>query len=373
MRVAPPNSAEDLLPLAAEWNSLSAGVPFRRWEWCAAWWRHYGGEGEWFTATVYDSSGTLTGIAPWYVSQSATRGRVVRFLGSGEVASDYQTVLCRPGGEDDVAGALADWLTGDALREWDVLELTGVDAEDAAVARLIEQLAARGAKVHRRDGLNCWRLEFPPTWGEYQALLSKSHRKQVRRLETRYLDAGRAVLRPITEDGALDAAMNALVDLHQRRWQAQGEPGCFASQRFTAFHRDVARRLQRQGLLRLCLLELDGRTVAADYGFAGEDGLLYAYQSGVDPEALDDEPGSLMNVASLKQALRDGLRGVDFLRGDEPYKAHFRAVPRPSVELRIAAPRSSAELRQSAWSAGQNVKQWARRGLRWAEGLRSKP
>ena len=194
----------------------------------------------------------------------------------------------------------------------------------------------------------------------------------MRRLETRYLDTGRAVLRPTSTDAEFDPAMDALIDLHQRRWQAQGEPGCFASPRFTAFHRQVGRRLLQQGLLWLYRLELDGRTIAADYGFTG-DGLLYAYQGGVEPEALEDEPGRLMNVAALKQAMQAGLRGVDYLRGDEPYKAHFRAVPRRSSELRIAAPRSSARLRQTAWNAGENFKQWAKRRLRWAEGLRHKP
>ena len=372
MQVSPPTDVEDLAPLAESWNALAAGVPFRSWDWCSIWWRHYGADGKWFTPTILDEAGSLAGIAPWCVSRTAGRGRVVRFLGSGEVASDYQSILCRPGREIEVSAALADWLTGEALGEWDLLELIGVDAEDPAVACLAIQLAERGATVHQRDGLNCWRLEFPENWDVYQAGLSKSHRKQMRRLETRYLDTGRAVLRATDSDADFDPAMETLIDLHQRRWQAQGEPGCFASPRFEAFHRQIGRRLLQQGLLRLYRLELDGRPIAADYGFTG-GGLLYAYQGGVEPEALEDEPGRLMNVASLRRAMQEGLRGVDFLRGDEPYKAHFRAVPRRSIELRIAAPRSSARLRQSAWTAGENVKRWAKRRLRWAEGPRPRP
>ena len=167
MHVAPPSNVEELAPLAACWNALAAGVPFRSWDWCSIWWRHYDNDAEWFTPTVRDAAGELVGIAPWYVSRVAGRGRVVRFLGSGEVASDYQSILCRAGCEDEVTAALADWLTGEALGQWDLLELTGVDAEDAAVARLTAHLAERGAMIHQRDGLNCWRLEFPENWEVY--------------------------------------------------------------------------------------------------------------------------------------------------------------------------------------------------------------
>ena len=79
------------------------------------------------------------GFAPWYLQHSASQGRVVRFLGSGEVCSDYLAILCRPEDEDRVAAALAEWLiraqggaasrspTGDTSDCWDLLELLGVD------------------------------------------------------------------------------------------------------------------------------------------------------------------------------------------------------------------------------------------------------
>src|SRR5207244_453594 len=80
--------------------------------------------------------------------------------------------------------------------------------------------------------------------------------------------------------------------------------------------------------LRLHWLELDGRPVAAEYHIAGED-IVYAYQSGIEPEVLHEEPGHLAAIATLQLAIAQGYRAFDFLRGDEPYKAHWRAQPRP--------------------------------------------
>jgi CelD/BcsL family acetyltransferase involved in cellulose biosynthesis len=134
-----------------------------------------------------------------------------------------------------------------------------------------------------------------------------------------------------------EAAWPLFIDLHQLRRQSLGEPGCFADPTFTQFHNEVAPLLLTAGRLRLSWLALDGEPVAAEYHFAG-DGVTYAYQGGVDPARLDDEPGRLSNIATLRAAIAEGHAAFDFLRGDEPYKAHWRATPHATVHVRISPP-----------------------------------
>ena len=86
--------------------------------------------------------------------------------------------------------------------------------------------------------------------------------------------------------------------------------------------------------LRMSWLELDGSPVAAEYHLAGPDA-TYAYQGGVDPRRLDEEPGRLSNMLTIRRAIEQGHRQFDFLRGDEPYKAHWRAIPRATYDYRI--------------------------------------
>ena len=42
--------------------------------------------------------------------------------------------------------------------------------------------------------MNCWRVQLPGDWEQYLAELSKSHRKQIRRLERDVLNTSRARL-----------------------------------------------------------------------------------------------------------------------------------------------------------------------------------
>ncbi len=94
MRLTRLTTSEQFTALRPQWNALANGVPFRRWQWLENWWRVYGecpdGEAgrESLTLAVCDTTGTLIGLAPWYLEHSSQYGRVIRFLGSGEVCSD---------------------------------------------------------------------------------------------------------------------------------------------------------------------------------------------------------------------------------------------------------------------------------------------
>src|SRR5208283_4734627 len=101
----------------------------------------------------------------------------------------------------------------------------------------------------------------------------------------------------------------------------------------------------------------DGRIAAVEYQLAGR-GVIYFYQAGIDPQRLADEPGHLITAATVKRAIEQGETAVDFLRGDEPYKAHFRALARPSLALRVVPNRTMSQLRNNLWLAGRSVKHW---------------
>jgi CelD/BcsL family acetyltransferase involved in cellulose biosynthesis len=138
-----------------------------------------------------------------------------------------------------------------------------------------------------------------------------------------------------------------------------GQPGCFASPSWAAFHWDVAQQLLAESRLRLSWLEMDGVPVAAEYHLAGAS-TTFAYQGGVAPERLADEPGRLSTIRAIQHAIGEGHATFDLLRGDEPYKAHWRAAPQPAWRLLATAPRAWSKLRHQTWSSVRRVGQLAR-------------
>jgi CelD/BcsL family acetyltransferase involved in cellulose biosynthesis len=376
------------------WNALSQGVPFRQWQWVEAWWRHYGCEAngspkpdhELFVLTMHDDAGRLIGIAPWYRHKTRSGARVIRFLGEGEVCSDHLTLLCESETQHATAEELADWLAAtnqpvstsklarhrhkaltDANYEtadnrWDRLEISGVAVDDEPINLLLKALAARDNRLHYSQGMNTWSVALPATWDEFLMVLSKPHRNRLRRADKNFLRSGRVTAHHVHTPADLPKFFDILVQLHQGRWQRRGMPGCFASPEFCSFHREISERFLADDRVTLSWLELDGTPLAAEYRLHG-DGTMYAYQCGIDADRLKVQPGELANMLAIRNAIEHSQHQYDFLRGDEPYKSHWRAEPQPQLAVRVVPKRASAQLRHTAWLAGQSMKHWVKSGL----------
>jgi hypothetical protein len=371
---------KELSSLEDQWNTLAGDIPFRSWDWLATWWKHYGvgaavespnrpqraDERQLYVLAVYDDGRSsarandrrLIGIAPWYLDRAAIQGNVLRWLGSGEVCTDHLSLICLRENQQQVAAAVAHELAAN-LDDWDRLDLGAVDANDEAIDELMFAFEERDCIVSRHAADSCWVLELPSSWDDYLASISKSHRKQLRQLERRVLDSDRAHWHQVAAASDLAMAWDVLVDLHQRRRRSMGEPGCFASRPFHDFHREMTQRLLARGQLRMSWLELDGTPAAAEYHLARARA-TYAYQGGVDPDRLGEEPGRLSTILFLRAAVGEGQSRIDFLRGDEPYKAHWRATPHATCDYRVIPNRRLARLRGRVLDVTGAVTDWMR-------------
>jgi CelD/BcsL family acetyltransferase involved in cellulose biosynthesis len=350
----------ELSELRDDWGRLATGMPLRGFPWASTWWKYYKtNRMSLWLLVVRDDDDAIIGIAPWHLTESPVAGRVIRFLASGEVCTDYLTILCDPNDREVVVDAIADHLLT-TRSQWDVVELSAVSRDDAVIGGVANALAAAGHQIDIRHRWNGWRLELPDDWSAFLSRLSKSRRERTRKLLRDNVESERATLRRITSHQQLEQSFELLVRLHERRRASLGEPGAFRSQRFTAFHRQVCRELLACGQLRLLILELEGEPIAAEYSLTGDD-TIYYYQGGFDPQFADQRPGWLSFAASLKLAVEEGYQYFDFMRGDEPYKASWKAGPVALSEIRIVGVGRSSRLRHAGWSVGQSMKHWVKR------------
>ena len=113
-----------------------------------------------------------------------------------------------------------------------------------------------------------------------------------------------------------------------------------------------------RGWLRLWLLELDDRPVAAWYGFrfAGRE---FYYQAGRDPEFANLSIGSVLLAHTIRAALNDGVREYRLLRGDESYKYRFASMD-PGVETIAYGRGASGKIAVVAGAATRGLKRFPR-------------
>jgi CelD/BcsL family acetyltransferase involved in cellulose biosynthesis len=88
------------------------------------------------------------------------------------------------------------------------------------------------------------------------------------------------------------------------------------------------------------------------------------YQSGLNPDFDALRPGWLIKGAAIRAAIEQGAAELDFLRGDEPYKASWGARPQPVLEYRLVRRQAGTLLRHWAWLVKHHSKNVARRFLK---------
>jgi CelD/BcsL family acetyltransferase involved in cellulose biosynthesis len=136
------------------------------------------------------------------------------------------------------------------------------------------------------------------------------------------------------DEGTVEGWLEELFRLHGCRWTGRGEAGVLASEDVRAFHRQAARGLLARGALRLYALTVGGRVAAMYYGMS-DHRRAYAYLGGFDPGFRVLSPGSLVIAHAIAEAVREGAREMDFLRGQEAYKYAWGARDRSHSKLTL--------------------------------------
>ena len=297
--------------LREEWTNLAeqGRNVFSTWEFASTWWEHFGAGRRPVTVGCRDAGGELFAVLPLYLWRRRPL-RVMRFLGHG--AGDILGPVCRPERADDAARALRRLLEA-APWDWDVFVGENLPGEQDWPRRL-------GGHVIRREGNPV--LRAPDGFDEFLARRTPNFRSAVRRGERRLARRYQVRFR-LADATTLEADLDALFRLHRARF---GEQSAFGGGR-TAFHRAFARRAHERGWLRLWILELDGRPVAAQYGFRF-GGVESFFQSGRDPELRRESLGMTLLSHAIRSGADEGVGEFALLRGHEPYKYRFATEDR---------------------------------------------
>ena len=281
-------------------------------------------------------------------------------LGSGAVCSDYMSLIAKPNFDCQFAEAVTDWLSenirpGGPLGRIDVIELEGVCLQHENTQYLFELLQASGFKSHTVELEGCWALELPASWDELNASFSKSLRRKTKKAVMRLEQAETRIL--TTDETELSELWPQFVDLHQKRRQMLGQPGCFADSKFVAFLFEAMHDLIQAGRGEVVVINHAGRPFAS-FLLLNDSETVYMYQSGMDPETISLEPGYQIAILAMQRSMQKKFRRFDFLRGDEPYKSRWLTERIPLARTRFIPRNLTSQLKHSIWQTGHSIKQY---------------
>ena len=353
------------------WEALVAAnpwaTPFSHWAFHRAWWDAYGDNAHEETLVLVPADGP-DDAPPLAIIPLMHRHEVeardvelqtsLRHAGGPELTAvpadakaiffgasyhaDYATLLAAPENIAAAAEALAEYCAtvGDPghPQPWDAVDLRRLRTGDPALDALTEAFGRRemahawALNVETEDVCPVATLPAGATLDDFFAGLGKKERHEIRRKVRRAEAAGDVLLTDSTDPLA---DLPAFIDLHQRRWGADGLfPDTAGGAQSRVFIRRLFELCGADGPLRLAFLTVDGRRIAAGLSFESDDSVLY-YNAGVDPDARELSPGVVMVERLVRRALERGVSRMDFLRGNEPYKYEWGAVDEPVRRLLV--------------------------------------
>ncbi len=337
---------EGFKALSEDWNRIAFEANlsiFQTWEWSWHWWRA-NSRGKKLWLIIARDGQELAGVAPLYISSSyyGLPVKVAAFVGTN--GTDYLDLVV--GHKIHDASEIAAALTDELLKypRWDAADLHQLPSGSIASGIIGSRAASAGLFFEQVPQDNCYTLVLPDSWDGYLAALSKKFRWNVqyyaRRLSRDYEPS-------IRLSGGEDAAkdMSLFLKLHQKRFISKKKPGAYLSPKFRKFHTDLAVALAKRGWLRLYIMEIDKKPVAALYGFQFGD-TFYYYLGGFEPDWGSLSVSTVLIARAIEDSIKDGLRNFNFLRGNEPYKQKWLAQESFNQRLIISRPGKKSGLVQ---------------------------
>jgi CelD/BcsL family acetyltransferase involved in cellulose biosynthesis len=297
-----------------------------------------------FRLLVAHRGGRLVGALPLVVERRALAGMPARLLRSlSDDHSQRFDVLLAPGRDgDEAARALITHLA--RARDWDAVELQSVPEGHSGAARLVAAARAGGLTTGTWPAMVSPFLPLPATEAELERCLDSKFRGNLRRrakklaaahgplalerLDGRVRDAhaiatsNAHAIAAAPKARALDAALDEGFALEAAGWKGARGTAIACDRALTSRYRALAHAFATRGQLACYFLTVGGRRVAFHFALIDND-TYYLFKPGFAPALASFGPGHLLVDLVARDLIARGVRELDFLGDDMPWKREW--------------------------------------------------
>jgi len=288
--------------------------------WTAAWLHQYGDSID-ARVVVAESAGRVCGLALLTGSREQRVGPMrlsTCHIGTaGEPAADsvcveYNGLLVEEHHRADFATSLIDFAKASRCEE---VRLDGFDEVTAKELACGLPDSAINARASRYFDLEAARQRGATVLESLGGNTRSSLRRALKK-------TGAVEVTQASNLNEADDILSELIDLHQARWQSAGQPGAFASSRFSAFQRELVTRLLPEDRVVLLRVRSQALTVGC-LMLLVDRGRWLDYLSGFASFDATPSPGIVTHFLAMERALTQGYRAYDFLVGDKRHKENL--------------------------------------------------
>jgi len=319
--------------LSADWADLygrcATATPFQSHAWLHSWWLSYGRRGRLRLLLVRGTDGELLAAAPLM----AVRSPLPALVPLGGAISDYGDVLVDDERAEEAVAALTEGLAAAARTAL-------IDFREVRPGGAVERVYEHWRGPRRRVGDSvCLELPAVPM-EELVARLPSAKAQRVRAKLRKLTSLG--VERSVVAPDEVDSALRRLLELHQLQWQGRKVTSEHLQRRFSEHLVRSVGPMVRSGDAVVTEFRLDDDVVAVDLTLLSRE-LAGGYLYGAHPRLRERKADvAVMLLDACAEHTRERTRGaLSLLRGNEPYKHHWRPEPVVNQRLLLARRRTA--------------------------------
>ena len=245
-------------------------------------------------------------------------------MGGSRIA-DYTGLLSDPSYEDRAIEGFAHFLRS---QNWTMLRLENFHGPAKRQDALLRALSAADVTVHRftpvDNGVDqsiCPVVELPDSWDTYLETKMSSQMRQKLRRFLRQVEADQAFRITFATNETIASDLDILFRLWRGKWQEQKGD---RTEPIINSACDMLLDTFDRGDLSLPVLWHGDRPLGALANLLDrQKKAVLFYVTGRDDTWKTPSPGLVLHATAIRQAIAQGYRTYDFLRGNEPYKYAF--------------------------------------------------
>ncbi|MAO64153.1 MAG: hypothetical protein CL666_04070 [Balneola sp.] len=376
---------EDFETLEKEWQELVMEANtqiFQTFEWNQVWWKHFGANKKLHILTVYTEN-KLIGIAPLFEDTVTLFGHKVytclRFLGSyvsqpegepllGSISySDYLDCIIRPGCEQIFYQSFLQHFN-DINSVYDEIILDEVPKKSDILNTLLPLIASGDQELNciMEKASSSPVIMLDSTWDEYLKSLPKKARYHARRYFKRSETGNPNAFKidKIKDPIELPVVLTDFIRMHQQQWNDRGFSGTFSEKRMRDFFMEIAQSFYEKNWIEVNVAipeEENAKYVAIDVCITYKNRISLMHR-GMDEESqyIKQGPGNVLLYARLHEAINDGVKVFDMLRGAEEFKLRLATEIKQNQKITLCPDYKNGRLLPRLIKSSMNVVKYIR-------------
>ncbi len=262
---------------------------------------------------------SIVGVAPFFIHTSNWRIFPIR---TALLMQNQDSPFAGFIAVADRAGAVAEGFFEHLTRvvRCDVVSLRKIMHDSPTHRVLLESPLA--APLIRAAGGDSPVLALRGDWSEFWAAQSQRFKKTVRNVVNRIERLGRVSVEELSANASADECLRTYASVAARGWKAQLPISLGRNRAIAHFFDVLTAALHANQQLRLWVLRIDDRPIAAEYHVQDDD-VVYALRSDFDDHYRDASPGAYLNEQIVRTYFERRLRAYEMGPGDNAYKQRW--------------------------------------------------